>query len=71
MVRDCRHPDALWLAALLPAPGVAVTRESVRQVLLGHSEDARAIYIAWRISHKHDKGPLRRAVAMGYAPAQA
>jgi TPR repeat protein len=71
MVRECRHPDAQWLAALLPATGVAVTRECVRQVLLGLSEDARAIDIAWRLSDKDDKAPLRRAAMMGYAPAQA
>jgi TPR repeat protein len=69
MARECRHPDAQWLASLFPV-GVPVTRERMAIVMLEQGEDARAMYLAWRFSVA-PVGVLRRAAEMGYAPAQA
>jgi hypothetical protein len=69
MARECRHPDAQWLASLFPA-GVPVTRERMALVMVEQGEDARAMYLAWRLSVA-STGVLRRAAELGYAPAQA
>jgi hypothetical protein len=73
MARECRHPDAVWLASFFPA-GVAVTRERMRDVMLEQGDDPRALHLAWLAQNRLDvapEAPLRRAAAMGYAPAQA
>jgi TPR repeat protein len=71
MARDCRHPDAVWLATLFP-PGVAVTRERVLEVMLGQGEDRRALYLACKAGseEKQIDRLLRRSAELGYAPAQ-
>jgi hypothetical protein len=40
-VRECRHPDARWLATLLPV-GVEMTHERMLEVMLQQGEDPRA-----------------------------
>jgi hypothetical protein len=65
MARECRHPDAQWLAALFPA-GVAVTREGVVEVLREQGDDVRALHLAFA-----SEASMERAAEMGYAPAQA
>jgi hypothetical protein len=68
LVRQCRHPDALWWASLFPA-GEAVTLEHLEAVMDAHKDDARALFVSWRL--KKDEGNMRRAAEMGYASAQA
>jgi hypothetical protein len=71
MASECRHPDAQWLASLLPT-GKAVTRRWLKEGL-ERIDDPRAQCLAWRMAlsiHMGSAG-LRRAAEMGYAPAQA
>jgi hypothetical protein len=70
MVRECRHPDAQWLAALFPSDGV-MTSERVCAVLGQHLDDSRAGFLLWKLSRKRDAELLRRVAEAGYAPAQA
>jgi hypothetical protein len=70
LAHNCRHPDALWLASLFP-PGVPVSRAQMREVMLEHGEDARAVYLTWKLGDGPARETLRRAAEMGYAPAQA
>jgi hypothetical protein len=50
MARACLHPDAQWLAALIPV-GVVATKESGAQVMLEQGgDDPRAAYLAWKLS---------------------
>jgi hypothetical protein len=71
MARECRHPDAEWLAALFPA-GIAVTREQMERVMRSKSDDPRAMFLAWSLDvHGDAEALLQRAAHMGYAPAQA
>jgi hypothetical protein len=71
MVRDCRHPDAQWLASLFP-PDVAVTREDVEAMMLQQRDDPRAMYLLCRLRPNADESDelSARAASMGYAPAQ-
>jgi hypothetical protein len=42
------------------------------EVMREQTDDARAVYIAWRLGGEHDvHQDLQRAAEMGYAPAQA
>jgi hypothetical protein len=68
LARECRHPDAQWLVSLLPA-GVEVTSACLRNVLMGQTQDARALHLLFATGSAF--GGLRRAAEMGYAPAQA
>jgi hypothetical protein len=68
LARECRHPDAQWFSSLFPA-GVAVSREQMREVLLKHRKDPRALYVAWKLAS--DESLLQVAALMCYAPAQA
>jgi hypothetical protein len=71
LARECRHPDAAWVAALFP-PGIKVTPERFVEVLQQQGDDPRAMYIVAARSRCGRSGPLmRRAAEMGYAPAQA
>jgi hypothetical protein len=72
MARECRHPDAVWLASLFPS-GAAVTRQRMREVMREQGGDARALHLAWRLNVDRVEAPdlLERAAATGYAPAQA
>ncbi len=78
LVRECRHPDAVWLASLLPA-GTVVTAELLLQsVRAQHEEDARALFLESMLTplckrEGRDAAvtSLRRAAQLGYAPAQA
>jgi hypothetical protein len=70
MVRDCRHPDAQWLASLFPSD-VSVTREDVRAVMLQQRDDPRAMFLACRLRAAYGHELKMRAADRGYAPAQA
>jgi hypothetical protein len=71
MARECRHPDAVWLASLFPV-GADVTRARMREVMEEQGEDARALHLAWRLGDNDaEDGLLELAAAKGYAPAQA
>jgi TPR repeat protein len=65
MARECRHPDAQWLAALFP-PGADLRYGAVRRMLQEHPDDPRALFFLGDTFQS-----LRRAAEMGYAPAQA
>ncbi len=69
LVRECRHADAQWLAALFPA-GASVTEDEVLRVMRGQGDDPRALHVLAELSDE-SLPLLRRAAAMGYAPAQA
>jgi hypothetical protein len=70
LARESRHPDAVWLASLFPA-GVPVTRELMRDVLLGRGNDPRAMHLAFELANgRMAGGPLVDAALMGYAPAE-
>jgi hypothetical protein len=69
LARECRHPDAVWLAALFPA-GVAVTRERVAAVMLQQEGDARGIYLAWLLGEGIPRSFLLEAALLGYPVAQ-
>jgi TPR repeat protein len=70
MARECRHPDAVWLASLFPA-GVTVTMEGMEGVMLQHGDDPRAMHLAVVTGGYDHIARLERAAAAGYAPAQA
>jgi hypothetical protein len=70
VVRECRHPDAQWLASLFP-PGVAVSGKRMVEVLREQQHDARALFIIWTMEGWDSLQLLQRASDMGYAPAQA
>jgi TPR repeat protein len=71
VARNFSHPDAQWLASLLPA-GVAVSRQRLCEVMLEQRDDPRAMLIAWRLSASgSSRDLLVRSAQMGYAPAQA
>jgi TPR repeat protein len=69
LARHSLHPDAQWLAALFPA-GVAVSRDSMCQVMVRQGDDPRALLFASRFGSPPSKEWLLRAAEMGYAPAQ-
>jgi hypothetical protein len=70
MTRECAHPDAQWLAALIP-PGVEVTRKRMQQVMLEQGDDPRGLFLAWLLdANRSDISRLERAAEAGYAPAQ-
>jgi TPR repeat protein len=73
--RECRHPDAQWLASLFP-DGVETPRDAysvAREVILQQGDDPRALHLAWELGRvvPGSEALLRRAGEMGYAPAQA
>jgi hypothetical protein len=70
MVRECRHPDALWLASLLPSD-VTLSCERLHEVMVAQGEDPRAVCVSWLIGMLDDRVSLQRAAETGYAPAQA
>ena len=68
LIRDCKHPDAEWLASIFEGKDVS-TKETTREVLLLHQDDARALCFAWFMTNDHwnDLSLLRRSSEMGYA----
>jgi hypothetical protein len=70
LAHECRHPDALWFASLVPV-NAGVTRERMREVMLEQGNDPRALHLAWEETPGRDLSFLVRAAEMGYAPAQA
>jgi hypothetical protein len=69
-MRECRHPDALWLSSLLPVERADVRQQQMQEALRDHLEDPRAAFLAWLLSFADD-ALLERAAESGYAPAQA
>jgi hypothetical protein len=69
LARECRHPDAQWLAALFP-PGAEVTPKRLAEVMSEQGEDERALLLAWA-ADAASRAALVRSAEMGYAPAQA
>jgi hypothetical protein len=57
MARECRHPDAQWLAALFPA-GTAVTMQRLYAVMLEQGEDARALCLGVADGGWGEMGPV-------------
>jgi hypothetical protein len=72
MARECRHPDAQWLASLF-LEGVAWTHQQMAEVMREQGDDPRALYLFLLLSRtmqlEHES--LWRSAEMGYAPAQA
>ncbi len=68
LARDCKHPDAVWLASIFEGKAVS-TKEDAREVFLLHSNDARALCFAWCFTddRRNDLSLLRFAVEMGNA----
>jgi hypothetical protein len=50
LARECRHPDAQWLASLFPA-GVAVSPRDMMDTMLEQGDDPRALHILWKLGH--------------------
>jgi hypothetical protein len=67
--RECRHPDAQWLASLFP-PGADASAEGILRTMLQRPDDPRAAYMAWLLGIKRPE-TLRPVAEGGYAPAQA
>jgi hypothetical protein len=74
MARECRHPDAVWLASLFPV-GLPVSRARMREVMLEDLDDPRAMHLAYELDvseEGRDSEDLpRRAAEMDYVPAYA
>jgi hypothetical protein len=68
MARECKHPDAQWLASLFPG-AEAVSSRRIVEVLLQQGDDPRALHMAWKLQGASDL--LLSSAQMGYAPAQA
>ncbi len=68
LVRDCKHPDAVWLTSIFDEKDVS-TKEDVREVFLSCGNDARALCFAWCLANdrSNDLTLLRRAAEMGNA----
>ena len=70
LARDCKHPDAVWLALIFEGKDVS-TKENARDVFLLHQTDARALCFAWCMMNDrgNDLTLLRRSSEMGNAVA--
>ena len=68
LARDCKHPDAEWLASIFEGKDVS-TKKDVREVFLSFKNDARALCFAWWLAEDRwsDLSLLRRASEMGNA----
>jgi hypothetical protein len=65
MARECQHPDAMWLTALLPP---FVTRESfLCRVMRKQGDDPRALFLAWSLAWDRAPAELMQVAAMGHA----
>jgi hypothetical protein len=72
LARQCKHPDAVWLASLFADDGgEPLSKERVLRVLREQGEDCRARFLEWECDPDRETGMLRRAAATGYAPALA
>ncbi len=70
LARDCKHPDAVWLASIFEGKDVS-TNEGAKKVFLCCENDARALcfalYLADGDDREDDLTLLRRASEMGNA----
>ncbi len=68
LARDCKHPDAEWLASIFEGKDVS-TEEGAIEVFLSFENDARALCFSWYLTdHRwNDLSVLRRASEMGNA----
>jgi hypothetical protein len=64
-VRECRHPDAQWLASLVPDDSMG--KDDLGRVLLAQGEDRRALFLVGCLDHA--PALLHRAAELGYPPA--
>ncbi len=65
LARDCKHPDAIWLASIFDGKDVS-TKGEVEKVFLSLECDARAICCAWYLGdHNDDITPLYRSAELG------
>ncbi len=68
--RDCRHPDAVWLASVLDGKDVS-TAEQAKDVFLKIENDARALCFAYILTDEDDDEDnfslLKMSVEMGNA----
>jgi hypothetical protein len=71
MARECRHPDAQWLASLFPAHGDVPTQHDMTVVMLQQGPDPRDMHLAAKLRNLDSVALLRHAAARGYAPSQA
>jgi hypothetical protein len=70
LARQCRHPDAQWLASLFPA-GESVSEKRLAHAMAWHEKDPRAMYVSFWLSPHNSSGLLLHAAHLGCAPAQA
>jgi hypothetical protein len=74
LARESKHPDAQWLASLLPI-GTPLTAEGMERVLLAQGDDPRALFLVWALQAasgeqgERELSLLQRAADCGYAPA--
>jgi hypothetical protein len=47
MARECQHPDAQWLASLVPS-GARVTQQRMGKLMMEQGDDPRALWLAWQ-----------------------
>ena len=68
LARDCKHPDAVWLASIFEGKDVSTT-DGAREVFLLHRNDDRALCFPRWLTHdrEYDLSLLRRASEMGNA----
>jgi hypothetical protein len=69
MARECRHPDAQWLASLFPH-GNNVYPECFHRVMQQQGDDPRAMHLGWFFGPRDSDEAIERAAALGYARAQ-
>ncbi len=68
LARDCKHPDAVWLASIFEGKDIS-TKQEAKKVLHLHQNDARALCFAWYLTEdrRSDLALLRRSSEMGNA----
>jgi hypothetical protein len=65
-LRECRHPGALWLAALVSD---CVSQQDITRALRSQGDDRRALFLLGRLTFREEL--VQRSAEMGYAPSQA
>jgi TPR repeat protein len=67
MARACQHPDAVWLASLLPRETVTLDRlqKALQEALQERPDDARACFLVWWLGDRKSVVLLERAAVLG------